>query len=153
MQKQIIIPTSSSSIIYSLSHIRAMIDIQKGLVYQHTVTKDTGSIVVPKVIKKKFRCPVRLLQSIEYGFYFGNIFSGLMPAQRHQIIDIGMKAKTRSKTNSIGLKPFLATVLKVDKAPTLHIVATFIASIAKHLLSFDSLLLFYLSSSPPLSSV
>ena len=143
MQKQIIIPISSSSMIYSLSHIRAMIEIQKGLVCQQTMTKETGSIVVPQFIKKKLRCPVKLLHSIEYGFYFGNIFSGLMPAQRHQIIELGMKAKHRRRTNSIGLKPFLATTLKVDNAPTLHKVAAFIASIATHLLSFDLLFLFY----------
>ena len=77
MIKHMTIPIISRNIIGSLSHTLAMIEIQNGLVYQHTMTRETGAIDTPKFIKKKFACPDRLLRRSEFTFFLGNILIGL----------------------------------------------------------------------------
>ena len=72
-----IMPINSRNIIGSLSHTRAIIEIQNGLVYQHTITRETGAIETPKLIKKKFAWPDKLLRIREFTFFFGNILMGL----------------------------------------------------------------------------
>ena len=60
MAKQMIIPRSSSFMIDSLSHTRAIIEIQKGFVCQQTIIKDNGAIDTPKFCKKKLAWPAVL---------------------------------------------------------------------------------------------
>ena len=109
MAKQMTIPRSSSFIIGSLSHTRAIIEIQKGFVCQQTITKDNGAIDTPKFIKKKLIWPEVLRINNVYFFYIGKSLNGLYPAIRHQITATGNPARVRSKTNSVGLNPELCS--------------------------------------------
>ena len=71
MAKQMNIPRSSRYIIGSLSQIRAIIVIQKGLVYQQIIAKDIGTIDVEVFAKKNYKWPDRLRINNVYFLSFG----------------------------------------------------------------------------------
>ena len=76
MQKQIIIPKISRSMIFSFNQIRAMIETQKGLVIKHTIASDIGIIDTPVATRKKLQCPPKLRNIKEYFLSLGNTLSG-----------------------------------------------------------------------------
>ena len=90
----------------------------------------------PKFIKKKFAWPDKLLRRSEFTFFLGNILIGLYPAHTHHIIVTGRAERQRSMTNSVALKPSLATFLNDARYATTKMAARFIAKTAMHLLSF-----------------
>ena len=111
--KHISIPKSSSGIRGSLSQIRATRAIQNGLVWKTTMTMETGASVTPQFRRKKSVWPNRLrITNVHFFSFQGNIFTGLYPAQMHQTTATWNAHIQRIMTNSIGLKPSFATVLK-----------------------------------------
>ena len=113
--KQMNMPRSSRYMIGSLSHIRAIIDIQNGHVYQQIIDKDIGAIDEAELMKKKLRWPDILRTNNVYFLSDGKSLIGLYPFMRHHTIATGNPAKVRSNTNSIGLKPFSDCVLNTAR--------------------------------------
>ena len=95
--------------------MRAIIEIQNGLVCQQIIAKDIGTIDVAEFAKKKFRWPDILRTNNAYFLSDGKSLIGLYPFMRHHTIATGNPAKVRSSTNSIGLNPFSDYVLNTAR--------------------------------------
>ena len=76
--KQMTIATSSSAKIRSPSIAQARIEVQKGLVYQKTITSEMGAIAEAMLRSKKFACPVMQRQNRVHFFSEGKFLSGLI---------------------------------------------------------------------------
>jgi len=110
-EKQIIIATISTMKTRSLKMQKAKIEIQNGLVCQHTITSEIGASGAARFSNTKLIWPVNMRQNNGYFLAEGNCFIGFALIHAHQIMATVIARKFLSKLKSAAWKPSFAIIL------------------------------------------
>ena len=109
-EKQMMMPTISTHMIFSPSRHKPKREIQNGLVCQTTISREMGVRGAARVISTKFAYPKNIRPKTFFFLFGGMSLIGLTLAIRHQMMATARAKTFLYKLKSAWLNPSLATM-------------------------------------------